>query len=689
VPAVPESVLLEIGVEELPARFCVLGLEQIAARGEALLREARLGFTRSGALGTPRRLAWLVEHVAERQEDAATEVRGPARASAYDTEGRPTAAARGFARAQGLDPADLVLGTVGGREYVFARRLDPGRPAAEVLAALLPRLIASLEFPRTMRWGGADFRFPRPIRWVVALLGPDVVPCTVAGLQAGRTTFGHRALHPGPLQIGRPEAYVEALRGAGVLVEPTERQKRIRAGVHEAVSAVGGRPRVNEDLLEEVTHLCEFPTPFVGRFDPGALAVPDAVLVTVMRVHQRYFPVEDADGRLQPQFVGVRDGGTAGLAAVAAGNEKVLAARFADARFFYEDDCREPLAARLSRLDTVAFAEGLGSLADKTERVARLGAALAGPAGAAAEIVERAARLSKADRLTHVVYELPELEGTMGGHYAARDGEPAAVAAAIGQHVLPRAAGDALPESVEGRVLAVADRLDSLAGHFLRGRVPTGSADPLGLRRAGSATVRILEEAGWDLDLGETVRAAARGYPAGTGDAAAVGALEEFLQGRLRARLEEAGFRHDVVDAVLAAGAGSVAGAVSRCRALQDAVEAPGWEDVITAWRRAANIARGAEPAGAVPAAPGGLPAERALAEALDVARGRAERAQAARDHAGVLEAVGTLRPAVDAMLEAVLVMDPDPGIRARRLGLLRGVAALPRPVADLGRLSG
>ncbi len=685
----PETVLLEIGVEELPARFCALGLEQLSARGEALLREARLGFAHARALGTPRRLAWLVEGLADRQEDARTEVRGPARASAYDAGGRPTPAALGFARAQGLDPADLALGTVGGKEYVFARRLEPGRPAREVLAEVLPRLVASLEFPRTMRWGDGDFRFPRPVRWVVALLGPEVVPCTVAGLQAGRTTFGHRALHPGPLDLGRPEEYVEALRGAGVLVEPSERSERIRAGVRDAVAAVGGRARVNEDLLEEVTHLCEFPTPFVGHFDPAALAVPDAVLVTVMRVHQRYFPVEDAEGRLQPRFAGVRDGGTAGLAAVAAGNEKVLAARFADARFFYEDDRREPLAARLPRLDTVAFAEGLGSLADKTARVARLGAELAARAGADAAVVERAALLCKADRLTHVVYELPELEGTMGGHYAARDGEPEAVAAAIGEHVLPRAAGDALPQSPSGRALAVADRLDSLAGHFLRGRVPTGSADPFGLRRAAAATVRILEEAGWDLDLGEAARAAAGGYPAGTGTAAAVTALEEFLQGRLRARLEEAGFRHDVVDAVLASGAGSVAGAFARCRALQAAVEAPGWDDVITAWRRAANLARAADSPGSVAPAPGGHPTERALAEALEAARANAERAGAAGDHAGVLRAVGALRPAVDAMLEAVLVMDPDPAVRARRLGLLRDVAALPRPVGDLGRLSG
>ncbi len=683
----PESLLLEIGVEEFPARFCAMALEQVAARGASLLRDARLAFEASRALGTPRRIAWLVEGLAARQPDAHTAVRGPARAAAFDPSGAPTKAALGFARGQGVPVESLTVEAAGGREYVFARRRAEGRPAAEVLAELLPRLVASLEFPRTMRWGAGDFRFPRPIRWLVALLGTEVVPFSIEGLASGRVTYGHRTLHPGAVPLHRPQDYVEALRAAHVLADPEERRRRIAEGVRATVAAAGGRPRENPELLEEITHLCEWPSPFAGLFDPAALAVPEVVLVTVMRVHQRYFPVESAEGRLLPQFAGVRDGGPDGLRSVAAGNEKVLAARFADARFFFDEDRREPLEARVSRLGSVTFAEGLGSLADKTARLERLAGWLAARAGESGPLVGRAARLCKADRLTHLVYELPELEGAIGALYAAADGEPGPVCQAIGEHVLPRAAGDALPASGPGRVLAVADRLDTLAGHFMRGRAPTGSADPFGLRRAGAALIRLLEDAGWEVDLAAAASEAAAGFPEGTGEPEG---LDEFLRGRLRGRMEEVGIRHDVADAVLAAGVGSVADAFARARALAAAAFAPGWEDVMVAWRRAANLARqgGAGAHAELPAADAlREPAERALRAALEEARERAGRARAARDHASVLQAVALLRRPLDEMLTALLVMDPDPQVRARRLGLLAAVAAVPASVADLGRL--
>lgn len=681
-----EAFLLEIGVEELPARFCAPALEQLKVKGEALLGELRLTFVASCAFGTPRRLAWLVEGLAERQADAETVARGPARTAAFDAEGRPTRAAEGFARSQGVPVEALTVEGVGGREYVFARRTEAGLPADVVLAKTLPGLIASLVFLRTMRWGTGDFRFPRPIRWLVALLGADVVPFDIEGLASGRTTYGHRTLHPGPLQLARAGQYADALREAHVLVDVGERRQVIWTGVTAAVQAVGGAPRPNDELLDEVTHINEWPTAFVGGFDRAALEVPEPVLVTVMRIHQRYFPVEGGDGRLLPYFAGVRNGGTDNLAGVAAGNEKVLAARFADARFFYAEDRKHPLSALVGRLGTVMFAEGLGTLADKTARLVSLAGALARQVGADAAVIERAAALCKADRLTHVVYEMPELEGTVGAHYAAADGEPAAVAQAIGEHVLPRAAGGDLPRSTAGQVLAAADRLDTLAGQFMVGRAPSGSADPLGLRRAGSALVRILEEAGWDLSIADAVREAAGGYPAGTGEA---GALPEFLAGRLRGRLEELGFRYDVVDAVLAAGADRVADAVRRCRALAGAVGGAGWEDTVTAFKRAGNLARQGEPGASVNPAALGHESGQALFAALGAAREAAGAALQARDYAGVLAATATLRRPVDEFLTAVLVMDPDPGIRRSRLALLAAVAAIPAPVADLGRLQG
>ncbi len=682
----PSTLLLEIGVEELPAQICPLALAQLQSRGEQMLRELRLEFAATRVCGTPRRIALLVTGVADRQADSTVVVRGPARAAAFDREGRPTAAAAGFARGQGVAVEDLVAESHGGREYLFAKRRQDGRPAPEVLCLQLPVLVASLEFGRTMRWGSGEFRFPRPIRWLVALWGTEVLQLEVAGIAAGRTSYGHRTLHPGPVEIPAPEAYLDTLRAVGVLADVEERRARIRAGVAAAAQEVGCRPRENPELLDEVTQINEWPTAFVGRFDPAALSVPEPVLVTVMRVHQRYFPVQDDQGRLRPYFAGVRNGGEQNLAGVVAGNEKVLAARFADARFFYDEDRKAPLAARVAELVSVGFAEGLGTLADKTARLRRLAAWLADAAGVPAEAVVRAAALAKADRLTHLVYEFPELEGTMGAHYAACDGEAAEVAQAIAEHVLPRAAGDDLPQSPAGLVLAVADRLDTLVGHFLLGRAPSGSADPLGLRRAAAALIRLLEAAGWDVGLEAAIAQAAAGYSDLSGEPRG---LEAFLRGRLAGRLEEAGFAHDIVDAVLAVGAGRVADAMARCQALGAAVTADGWEDTVVAFRRAGNLARQGQAGDGVSLELLQTQEERALWDALQSARTRAEQAAAARDYTGVLAATASLRAPVDAMLTRVLAMDPDLTIRRNRLALLAGVAAIPRAVADLSRLAG
>ncbi len=680
--------LLEIGVEELPARFCGPALEQLRSRGEALLGELRLPFTASRTVGTPRRLGWVVEGLGD-QQDAETVVRGPSRAAAYDADGRPTRAALGFAQGQGVEPDALFVGEERGKEYVFARRVRQGQSLPEALGPALPGLVGSLEFPRTMRWGDQDFRFPRPIRWLVALWGGDVVACAVAGVRSGRQTFGHRTLHPGPVALGSAEAYEPALEAAGVLVDPEARRGVIAEQLHRAAAGAGGRLRDNPELLDEVTFIVEWPTAFVGRFDPAALEVPEPVLTTVMRVHQRYFPIEASDGRLLPAFAAVRNGASEHLDTVIAGNERVLAARFADARFFYTEDRRQPLAERAGRLAMVAFAEGLGTMAGKTERIAALALELGrSVVGVDAGVLIRAAHLCKADRLTQLVYEFPELEGTMGGHYAAADGEPADVAQAIAEHVLPRGAGDDLPRSPAGRLLALADRLDTLAGQFLLGRAPTGSADPYGLRRAALAVIRILEDSAWDISLSGAVAFAIAGYSdVGTNRGGAESDLRDFMVTRLRGRLEEAGFRYDVVDAVLAAGVDGVTDAFARCRALTAAAAAPGWEDTLTAFKRAGNLARQGEATDV--AGPFGHPAEERLDRALQAARQAATAALAARDYGAVFGAVADLRRPVDDFLTELLVMDPDPTVRARRLSLLRAVAQLAATVADLSRLQG
>jgi glycyl-tRNA synthetase beta chain len=690
-----DTLLLEIGVEELPAALCPEAMAQLRQRGEGLLRAQRLDFGRTQALGTPRRLAWLVEGLAPRQRDAEVSARGPARTAAFDAAGQPTAAAVGFARAQGVPVTALTVGRVGEREYVFAHRREAGRPASLVLAQLLPELVASLQFARSMRWGTGDFRFPRPVRWVVALLGAAVIPCTVADLPAGRISQGHRSLHPDPLVVPAAADYVEVLRAAGVMVDRQERREAVRAGIAAAAAAVGGRVRPEPELLDEVTDLNEWPTAFAGAFDPAALRLPPEVLVTVMRVHQRYFPVEDAQGRLLPRFVGVRNGGREHLDTVVRGNERVLAARFADARFFYDEDARQTLAACAARLDGVAFAAGLGTMADKAQRLAALASRLGETLGADVDTVSRAALLCKADRLTHLGAELPELEGIIGAHYAARDGEPPPVVAAIGEHVLPRAAADgALPATAAGRALALADRLDTLAGNFLLGRQPRGGADPLGLRRAAGACIRLAEAAGPAFALRPAVAWAVQGYagllPEATAAAPrAVAELTEFLRGRLEARLAELGHRPDVIDAVLAAGDDPVADVLARCAALSGSLGGSGWADTVTAFKRAGHLARQGDAGDGVDPSLFRHPTEEALWRALTAARAAAAAAASRRDHAGVLEATAGLRQPVDAFLTEVLAMDPDPAIRRNRLALLAGVAAVPACVADLGRLSG
>lgn len=683
--------LLEIGVEELPASFCAPAMEQLRLRGESLLHELRLPFAASRTLGTPRRLVWMVEGMGE-QPDAEIVVRGPARAAAFGPDGTPTRAADGFARGQGCSVQDLFVEARGGKEYVFARRIEPGRPVPEVLGPALPGLIASLEFPRTMRWGAGDFRFARPIRWLVGLWKETVVPFAIGEVCSDRMSYGHRTLHPGAISLRSAEEYEGALARASVLVDPIVRRIRIWDELCQVASEVGGIVRPNEELLDEINFIVEWPTAFIGRFDPAALEVPEPVLTTVMRVHQRYFPVEDRSGGLLPVFAAVRNGDAAHLDTVRAGNERVVAARFADAHFFYDEDRKTPLSSRVPLLHSVVFAPGLGTMLQKSERIEQLALHLASEVAGGVGVrdaIAQAARLCKADRLTHLVYELPELEGTMGARYAADEGAPPLVVKAIEEYVLPRAAGDRLPLSLPGRLLAVADRIDTLTGHFLLQRMPSGSADPYGLRRAALACVRILEEAGWDVSLRTTVTKALEGYAQQgvAGNASdTVASVMQFLEGRLRGQLEDAGFRNDIVDAVLAAGSDRVADAFARCRALTSAEASPEWSDALTVFRRASRLAGECAEA-ATPSLSATEPAERQLVAALQAVGEAVRESLAQRDYGTVLRSVAMLRGPVDAFLTDLLVMDPDPQVRSFRLSLLHQVASLTDPVADLRRL--
>jgi len=718
------DLLLEIGVEELPARFCAPALQQLTDHARTRLREARLTHGGVETLGTPRRLALLVRGLALAQEPRETVSRGPATRVAFDAEGRPTRAAEGFARGQGIAVSELRRETAeNGQEYVVARRHEAGQEAAALLPEILRDLALGLEFPTSMRWGSGSIRYARPIRWLLSLLGERPVPFAVGDVASGTGTYGHRTLAaPGLHPVPSAGAYVETCVSVGVTVDPALRRATIWRQVQAVATEVGGRVPPDEELLDEVTWLVEQPLAFVGSFDADFLAVPAPVLVTSMRENQRYFPVyahgaggdTDRDGALLPAFIAVSNTARASLDNVRHGNEKVLRARLSDARFFWDEDRRRPLSARLDDLAAVTFHAGLGSQYDRTRRIewlSRVVAASLGYDGATEDATGEAARLCKCDLVTAMVGEFPTLQGVMGRAYALADGHDPLVADGIREHYLPRYAGDALPASPVGVAVGLADRLDTLMGFFALGLVPTGSADPFALRRTALGFTTIVVDGGLRLSLRTLIDAARAGY-AGVGrdgetGAApspsvmeeAVPALLEFLRARLDGLLRERGRRYDVVDAVLAADDDDPADASVRAAALQHSLDRPAFAAVAAAFKRIANIARKAQAEGDVAPtldaaiggdmrpAPSAPPAEQSLWEAFEAVRPDAEAALAEGRYEDFYDVVTVLKDPVDTFFDAVLVMDPDPDIRRARLALLGRIADLLTRPADLTRV--
>ncbi|QIA27926.1 glycine--tRNA ligase subunit beta [Thermaerobacter sp. PB12/4term] len=723
------DLLVEVGCEEIPAGDCGEARRQLAERAGTALAEAGLTYEVVRSLGTPRRLTLVVQGLSPRQEAREEWVRGPSRAAAFGPGGEPAPAALGFARSQGVEVSQLVVRQTPQGEYVFARKVHQGRPAAEVLAELLPAVLGGLEFRRTMRWGAGEHRFIRPVHWLVALLGEEVLPVSFAGVRAGRVSYGHRFLHPEAVELASAaeDEYRRRLAQAYVVVDPEERRQRIVEQAQAVAAAVGGEAEIDPELLDEVVDLVEYPTAFAGSFAAEMLELPRDVLVTTMKVHQRYFPVrQPGESRLMPYFIAVRNGDERHLQTVRQGNERVIRARLADARFFFQQDRQRRLADRVADLERVSFLPGLGTLLDKTRRLERLVGWLAERLDLPAperEQAARAAHLAKADLVAALVYEFTELAGRMGRQYALLDGEPAAVAEALAEQYLPRGGDDEpLPSTRPGLLLAIADRADTLAGCFAAGLEPTGSQDPYGLRRAGVGLLRLLAGPAAQGPAGRTGGGA--GTPAGTGatgsghpslppldvllDQALAGYLPpvaspavevrfdpgevrarllDFLVARLRGLLAEAGYAHDVIQAVLAVDARDVPGVWARARAVAELVASPLAADVLTVHRRAANLAGRAE-ADAVDPALFREPEEQALYAAVQAAAGQVEEALAARDYGAYFQAIAGLRPAVDAFLDRVLVMAEDPALRANRLALLKRVAGLAGRVAALGELA-
>ena len=687
----PATFLLEIGTEELPAADVDSAIAQLQLLLPQMLLAERLAHGAIVVNGTPRRLAVSIAGLPALQPDAETVARGPAVSNAFDAAGQPTPAAQGFARGKGVAVGALQRRSMDGGEYVVALVRATGQPLAVVLAELAPRILAALEFKKSMRWrpGRTAPAFSRPVRWLAAMIDAQALPFEWGGLQAGSTSRALRSdAAPGGevIEIGAADSYSQSMRAHGIIVEHEARARTIMEQAQQLAAKVDGTIAADAGLLAEVANLVECPTAFLGSFEEAYLELPQEVLVSVMKKHQRYFPVWRA-GRLLPFFVGVRNGDATNLAQVVEGNEHVIRARFADASYFVRDDLRHDLAGFRSRLARLTFHEQLGSMLDKSARVETIVERLAPLLQLVSElpVALRAAHLCKADLASRMVVEMTALQGVMGRAYALRAGEPPAVAQAIEQHYWPQAAGDPLPESAAAAAVALADRLDTLCGLFALGLVPTGSADPFGLRRAALGVVQILLGRTQALDLRSALAVCAACQPLAVGAAAQQDALA-FIAGRLRGVLLEAGHRHDVVEAVLAAKAHDPYAAQQAAAQLSAWLVRAEWAPLLEAFARCARMTR--ELDGTTPV----LPAALQHAAEQDLWRGLQAAEAACAQHSsvdGLLRALQPLAPLVVKFFEDVLVMDEDAAVRSNRLGLLQRVAALGTGIADLSKLEG
>ena len=691
-----EDLLFEIGTEELPAGAVEPALAQLEKRVLSGLESARLAHGQARTFATPRRLAVLVEAVSDRSPDASRQALGPPVKAAFGPDGAPTRAASKFAEAQGVSVQALRRVQTPKGEYLTAEVTEPGRPARALLPGILGAAVHGIEFKKSMRWGDVEQTFARPVQWLLALHGQEVVPVVFADVKSGRMTLGHRFLSPGPHPVPHPRDYPELLERAQVLADVARRKERIRTEAAGAARKAGGRIREDDALLDQVTQLVEWPTAVLGSFEERHLDLPPEVLVQEMTSHQRYFPVVDHQGKLLPRFVAVSNTPVRDPALSLRGYERVLRSRLTDGRFFFDEDRKVPLAARVSALERVVWQGKLGTYAEKVGRIRLLAAALTRAVGRPEllEVVDRAALLAKADLTTGMVGEFPELQGVMGREYALVSGEPPAVAQAIADHYLPRGSGDPVPADDPGALVGMADRLDTLAGLFALGKPPTASADPFGLRRACLGVVHLVLERGYRLSLGEAVDQALEGAgkKLGLGAAALAEAraqLNEFFRGRLRALWADRA-RADVVEAVLAAGFDDLRQARARLDAFAQVVGAPDFTPLAIAFKRVANIlekqGRDVSPE---PADPRLFreSAETALAQAARQAATEVHRALAAEDAPAALAAARALKGPVDVFFDQVLVMTDDRALRENRVRLLREVAQVFAPLADLSRI--
>lgn len=667
--------LLEIGTEEIPDWMIAPALKHLETLFQEALEQNRIGAETVRMDATPRRLTLRAEGLPERQADSEELVSGPPVAAAFK-DGQPTGAALGFARKMGVEVADLERQQTPKGEYLAYRKKTAGRATRDILAAALPEIVLKIYFPKTMYWTGKGGpRFIRPIRWLVALLGGEVVPFEVAGVASGNRTFGHRLL--GAEAAVDFASYEQTLERNFVLVNAGRRLKKIGDEMNALLAAQGLTAKTDAALFDTLVYITEFPTPILGAFDPEFLKLPEEVLVTVMRHHQKYFSVTDRDGRLAPYFVAVMNTNADPEGLVRHGNERVLRARFNDARFFWDVDQKKKLADRVEDLAHVTFQAKLGSYLDKTKRVVKLAGRLAKMAKADPAAAQRAALLAKCDLTTEMVKELTELQGVMGGLYAREQGEPEEVWRAVYEHYKPVSMEDSIPSTAAGRLVALADKLDTLQGCFKIGMIPSGSRDPFALRRAAQGVVKILVEGRLALPLSKLTG----------GDQA----LREFFLDRIIYYFKDVrGFRYDEVNAVLASGYDDLTDVESRLEAIRAVRPTENFEPLAASFKRIGNILRQAEFTGDGAALEAALlePGPEAdLYKAFESLRSRVNRLRKKREYAAALEAIASLRPPVDLFFDKVLVNAPDPAVRRNRLTLLHSLLREFSAVADFSEI--
>ena len=680
--------LLEIGVEELPSRFGQTTLDQIENNLSKLLKEERINFDNIEKYATPRRLTFVIKNLADKATDLEEEVKGPAKKIAVDDDGNFTKPALGFMKSKGLDPKNVYFKQLGNAEYLFGTIKQEGKHTSEVLKTIVPEAIKNVTFPKAMRWGGKNMRFARPIRWMVALLNNEVLDIDLEGIKSSNITRGHRFLGEKEFEVNSVEEYFEKLDKNFVVLDQHKRKEMIREQAIEVAKSLGGEVELDEDLLEEITFLVEYPTAFYGEFDEEYVKLPKEVVTTPMKEHQRYFPVLK-DGKLLPNFIAVRNGDSNRIDLVKAGNEKVLRARLADALFFYHEDTKKPLESFVDKLQTVVFQAKLGTVYDKTLRIEKLSQVILNELNMteSKENTLRAAKLCKADLVTNMVFEFTELQGIMGRDYAQVSGENEEVCQGIFEHYLPRFAGDILPETNTGIALSIADKLDSIAGFFAIGIKPSGSQDPYALRRQALGILSILLDRKLSVNLNNLINAALDNYSNLEFNKEEVASqIVEFFVERVKNLFKDLGIRYDVIDAVLNNNLDDISDIHTRALELNRWLQKDELVEMLTAFNRVATLAEKATT---------DIVKEDLLKEDAEIKlyngfkeiKSNVESLLLDKKYNEALDAFATLRPLVDNLFDNVMVMDKDEAIKENRLGLLKQIYSTMLTICDLSKI--